>query len=238
MEPWYRLAVGIVQPVVRLLFRRDFRHQDRIPSSGGCIVAVNHISYVDFAVTAVFVHESGRRPRFLGKASVFRVPVTGRIIRGARQIPVYRDTADAAQALTAAVEAVRAGECVVIYPEGTITRDPDYWPMVGKTGAARLALTTGAPVIPAAQWGAQRLLGHSGRLRLGWRRTPVIMLAGERVDLRRWEGRELTADTLREATDAIMRDLRALLAEIRDENPPVEFAPAEAGVDGAPGRTA
>ena len=138
MEPWYRLAVGIVQPIVWVLFRRDFRRQDRIPSSGGCIVAVNHTSYADFVVTAVFVHESGRRPRFLGKASIFRVPITGRIIRGARQIPVYRDSADAAQALTAAVERI-AGAVEGLAPHfphqadhlAAVIADLHAWPQGG-----------------------------------------------------------------------------------------------------------
>ncbi len=219
MEPWYRLAVCIVKPATALVFRRDERGQDRIPRTGGCIIAVNHISYADPFVAALFVHDAGRRPRFMGKVSVFRIPVIGRILRGAGQIPVYRESADAAHALSAATDAVRAGECVVIYPEGTVTRDPGYWPMTAKTGVARIALATGAPVIPVAQWGAQEFLGRSGKPRLG-RRTRVHARAGEPVDLSRWHGLELTADTLRESTSAVMDGLTGVLAEIRGEQPP------------------
>ena len=79
-------------------------------------------------------------------------------MRSAEQIPVYRMTTDASQAFDAAVEAVQEGECVVVYPEGTITRQPDLWPMTGKTGAARIALAAGVPVVPVAQWGAHQIL--------------------------------------------------------------------------------
>ena len=221
MEPWYRLAVCIVKPAVVAVFDRQYVGQDRIPRTGGCIVAVNHISYADPFVAALFVHDAGRRPRFMGKVSVFNLPVIGRILRGAGQIPVYRESADAAHALSAATDAVRAGECVVIYPEGTVTRDPDYWPMSGKTGVARLALATGAPVIPVAQWGAQEFLGRSGKPRLG-RRTKVYARAGDPVDLSRWQGRELTADALRDSTAAVMDALTDVLAQIRGEQAPPE----------------
>jgi len=234
VEPWYRLAICVAKPWVVLLFRRDYRGQEHIPRSGGCVVAVNHISYADPIVAGIFVHDAGRRPRFLGKASVFRVPVTGRIIRGARQIPVYRESADAAMALSAAVAAVRGGECVVLYPEGTVTKDPDYWPMLSKTGVARIALATGAPVIPVAQWGAQHFLGRSGRPRFGLRRTRAVVLAGAPVNLDPWRDRELTAQTLRAATDAVMREVRSLLGEIRSETPPDAFYPPQsAAPDGA-----
>ncbi|HVF20564.1 MAG TPA: lysophospholipid acyltransferase family protein [Mycobacteriales bacterium] len=221
VEPWYRLAVCIVKPATALVFRRDERGQDRLPRTGGCIVAVNHISYADPFVAALFVHDAGRRPRFMGKVSVFNIPVIGRILRGAGQIPVYRESADAAHALSAATDAVRAGECVVIYPEATVTRDPDYWPMSAKTGVARLALATGAPVIPLAQWGAQEFLGRGGKPRLG-RRTKVQARAGAPVDLSRWHGRELTAEVLRESTSAIMDALTEVLAEIRGGRPTTE----------------
>lgn len=220
MEPWYRLAVCIVKPAVLLAFRRDYRGQDRVPRTGGCILAVNHISYADPFVVAVYVHDAGRRPRFMGKESVFRIPVLGRIIRGAHQIPVFRESADAAHALSAAADAIRAGECVVIYPEGTVTRDPDYWPMSGKTGVARLALATGAPVVPVAQWGVQEFLPRGHRLPRFGARTRVRVTAGEPVDLSRWAGREPTTQTLREATAEVTAALRRLVGELRDEEPP------------------
>src|SRR5690606_26072419 len=133
--------------------------------------------------------DNGRPPRYLAKEAVFRVPVVGRIIKGAGQIPVYRETVDAARSVRDAVAAVEAGECVVVYPEGTITRDPELWPMTGKTGAARIALTTGAPVIPLGMWGAQDVMPpYRARLRLLPRKT-MRVIAGEPVDLDDLRGR-------------------------------------------------
>ncbi len=218
MEPWYWVAVITIAPTVHLLFRHDFRGQDRIPPSGGVIIAANHVSLLDPFGMALYVHQRHRRPRFMAKVSLFRLPVAGRLLKGARQIPVYRDTADAGEALSAAVDAVRSGQCVVVYPDGTVTKDPAYWPMVGKTGVARLALATGAPVIPVAQWGAQHLLGRRGPR--FFRRPKLHIWAGPPVDLSPWTGRPLDAETLRAATDRIVRTIADLLGEIRGESPP------------------
>src|SRR5205823_1477497 len=107
-----------------LLFRIRWRHLERMPPTGGVIIAVNHISHVDTVLMARLVWQSGRIPRFMIKDSVFEKPVIGKIMYGAKQIPVARGTTDAAQALHAAVEALAEGEAVIIYPEGTITQDP------------------------------------------------------------------------------------------------------------------
>jgi 1-acyl-sn-glycerol-3-phosphate acyltransferase len=185
-------------------------------------VASNHLSYVDPLTLAHFLWDNGYPVRYLGKESVFRVPVAGRIIAAAGQIPVYRESGDAAKAFAAAVEAVRAGECVGIYPEGTLTRDPDLWPMVGKTGAARIALATQCPVIPVAQWGPQEMLPpYSKRPRLVPRPT-MHMLAGPPVDLSDLYDRPQNAEVLREATTRIMAAVTVLLEELRGEKAPAE----------------
>lgn len=221
MEPWYRFAVIVIKPPLLLLFRRDFRHQERIPRSGGAIVVPNHVSYADPLLVALFVHDTGRRPRFLAKASLFKLPLAGRVVRGAKQIPVYRETADANHALSAAIDAVNAGECVLVYPEGTVTKDPAYWPMSAKTGVARLALATGAPVIPLAQWGAQHFLGRDQRPRF-FPRKRIQITAGEPVDLSEFEGKPANAETMRRVTEKVMRELAALVGELRGETPPSE----------------
>jgi 1-acyl-sn-glycerol-3-phosphate acyltransferase len=214
------LAVIIILPVMTVLFRKDFRGTGHVPRTGGCIVAVNHISYADPFAVALYVYKGcKRRPRFMAKHSVFTIPVGGRIVRGAKQIPVYRDTADAGAALRAAVAAVEAGECVVIYPEATVTKDPDLWPMAAKTGVARLALATGAPVIPVGQWGAHEFLGRDKKLR-PFPRKVLRLYAGEPVDLSRWHGAEPTAEVLRAMTGKVMADVAALVGEIRGETPP------------------
>lgn len=220
-EPWYRFAVIVIKPLVKLLFRLDFAGQDRIPRAGGVIVAVNHVSYSDPFHVALFVHDAKRRPRFMAKASLFRLPFAKWVLRGAKQIPVFRESADATHALSAAVDAVRAGECVMIYPEGTVTRDPAYWPMSAKTGVARVALATGAPVIPVAQWGAQHVLGRDQKPHL-FPRKLIRIKAGPPVDLSAYEGKPLTAELLREVTNAVMRDIAALVGELRGETPPSE----------------
>src|SRR5580692_9859304 len=143
--------------MLRLTTTRDWSELGRLPQDGGIIVAANHISYVDPFTLGLFVLEAGRVPKFLAKSSLFEHPLTKRIFIGANQIPVYRGTADASSALSAAVEALKDGHCLLIYPEGSATRDPDCWPMKARTGVARLALETGVPVIPVAQWGPQEL---------------------------------------------------------------------------------
>jgi 1-acyl-sn-glycerol-3-phosphate acyltransferase len=134
-------VISVLRPPLMVLTRRDWAGAENLPASGGCVVAVNHVSEVDPMPLAHFLYDNGRIPRFLGKAEVFKVPIAGWILTSAGQIPVYRQTSDAAQAFSAAAAAVEKGECVVVYPEGTISRDPSMWPMVGKSGAARIALT-------------------------------------------------------------------------------------------------
>ena len=127
-------------------------------------------------------------------------------------------------------QALAAGACVIVYPEGTASRDPDLWPMVGKTGAARLALTTSAPVIPIAHWGAQDVLPYGSKRPHLFPRKTVTMVAGPPVDLSAHAGQRLSASTLRAATAAIMADITALLAKIRQEVPPAApWDPAAGG---------
>ena len=228
---WYRLAVVLLRPLLMVFTRREWRGAEHLPAEGGFVAVTNHVSHFDPLAFAHFLYDNGRLPRFLGKSSLFRVPVVGTILRGAGQIPVYRESTDAAKAFSAAVDAVRRGECVAIYPEATISRDPDLWPMAGKTGAARVALVTGAPVIPIAQWGPQDVLPpYAKGLRLLPRKT-MHLLAGPPVDLRDFADRPVDAETLRLATEKIMTAVTVLLEEIRGEQAPdVRFDPRAAGV--------
>jgi 1-acyl-sn-glycerol-3-phosphate acyltransferase len=176
-------------------------------------------------VLGYFIWECRRIPRFLGKASVFKIPVLGKIISGAGQIPVYRDSTQAADAFRDAVAAVERGECVGVYPEGTITRDPELWPMTGKTGAARIALMTGCPVIPVANWGAHEVFpSYTGKLRIRLLpRKTLQVRAGKPVDLSAFEGKPLTNELLHEATAVIMAKVAETLGELRGETPPKEL---------------
>ncbi|MGK5738820.1 lysophospholipid acyltransferase family protein [Micromonospora sp. URMC 103] len=217
---WPRLAAVLVKPVLTVWTRRTWRGMEHLGGDGGVILVANHLSHADPLVSAHFIYDSGRWPQFLAKASVFRVPVLGWILHRCRQIPVERGTVDAARSLDKLVAALKAGGTVVIYPEGTTTREPELWPMKGKTGAARLALTTGAPVVPIVMWGPERMFDpRTAKLSLR-PRTPVTVVAGPPVDLSRFAGASPTRATLEEMTDTIMLRLRDMLAEIRGGTPP------------------
>jgi 1-acyl-sn-glycerol-3-phosphate acyltransferase len=219
---WYRLAVIILKPVLTVFTKRDWRGMEHLPQDGGVIVAFNHISYADPLVVAHYVYDNGRLARFLAKAPLFKVFFVGRVVTGAKQIPVHRNTATAIEALRSAIQAVNAGECLVIYPEGTATRDPRGWPMVAKTGVARLALTTRAPVIPVAQWGAQEILPYPQKKPRLLPRKTIQMLAGPPVDLSAYYGREQTVEVLREVTEVIMQRIREQVGTLRGEQPPAD----------------
>ncbi|MEV7226532.1 lysophospholipid acyltransferase family protein [Polymorphospora sp. NPDC051019] len=222
---WRRLVVVVVKPVLTLWTHRTWSGAEHLATGGGVIVVANHISHADPLVCGHFVYDAGRWPQFLGKASVFRVPVVGRMLLKVKQIPVERGTTDAAKSLDLLVAAVKAGGAVVVYPEGTTTREPELWPMRGKTGAARLALATGAPVVPVSMWGPQQIFDPRTK-RFSLRpRIPVEVKAGPPVDLERWTGAAPTKATLDEMTEEIMLHLRDLLAEIRGGTPPPLWQP-------------
>jgi 1-acyl-sn-glycerol-3-phosphate acyltransferase len=221
----------VAEPLLVLFTKHRWKGGENIPAGGACILAANHISHLDPFTCAHFVYSWGRIPRFLAKAELFDLPVLGRVVRNARQIPVYRLTTDASLSFTAALDAVQQGECVVVYPEGTITRQPEMWPMTGKTGAARIALSSGVPVIPVAQWGAHRILPpYSTHPRLLPRKT-IEMSAGGPVELDDLRSRPVTAEVLREASDRIMDAITRLLEETRGEHAPAQrYDPRTSGV--------
>jgi 1-acyl-sn-glycerol-3-phosphate acyltransferase len=223
------IAVAVVYPAAALLFRLRYRHGERIPVTGPVLLVANHVSILDPLACARLVWDNGRLPHFLAKESVFRGP-GGPLLRSAGQIPVARFTADAHEALHAAQVDLAAGNVVVIYPEGSVTRDPDWWPMEARTGVARLALSTDAVVLPVAQWGPQRTHDyHAKKLHLRLR-TPADYLVGEPIDLsaqrRRLRAEQpVSGELLRETTDLIMSRVRDQLAELRGEPAPLDFHP-------------
>ena len=213
----------LLWPIMQVFTKREWHGVEKLNADpGGIIVAVNHTSWFDPFVVAHMLWNNDRPPRVLAKESVFRVPVVGAIITSAGQVPVYRETAEAVDAVRDAVAAVERGECVVVYPEGTITRDPDLWPMEGKTGAARIALASGRPLIPVAQWGAQEVMApYRKSIRLLPRKTMQIRI-GDPIDLSDLANRPLDADTLHIATNRLLDAITDLLAQIRNETPPKE----------------
>jgi 1-acyl-sn-glycerol-3-phosphate acyltransferase len=230
---WYGFAACILKPLTWAFMKRDWRGLEHVPREGGVILAANHISHADpIALADYVVYGTGRIARFLAKSTLFkRRSIVGAVMRGAGQIPVHRHTADASLALKDAVDALHRGECIAIYPEGTVSRDPEKWPMVAKTGVARLALLSGAPVVPVAQWGAEKILDsyRTKGLHLLPRHTMHIV-AGPAIDLSAYAGKELTADVLRGATDEVMKGVTRLLEGLRGEPAPAKpFDPRAAG---------
>ena len=219
-QAWRNGTKVVLPSLIKALMKRDWQGYQHFPREGGMLVAANHLSYADWPAMSLFVHEAGRYPAFMIKSSAFDVKLVGPFLRVLGQLPVRRGEADAANVLQVAEQALAAGECVIIYPEGTATRDPDQWPMVAKTGVARLALATGVPVVPVAQWGAQDILPYGEVKPHAVPRKLVRMQAGPPVDLSDYEGKPLTRDVLRGATNAIMSDIAGLLAELRGGQPP------------------
>lgn len=220
---WYRLVVVVVKPFLRLFTRRDWRGVENLPTAGGFIAVANHVSEVDPLMVGEFLLDNGRPPRFLAKKELFRIAPLRIIFEGAKQIPVDRNSTDASKALSAAVDALHAGECIFIYPEGSATRDPKLWPMKARTGVARLALLSKAPVVPIAQWGPQQILAYKARRPKLLPPTTIHVLAGPPVDLSAYYDRPITAELLHEVTDVVMHKVADLLAELRAEPAPETF---------------
>jgi len=219
----FKICTTIIIPIFNLLMKRDWKGAENIPASGRVIVASNHMSYLDVLVFTHFLYKSGRAPRYLGKSGVFKVPLIGKILLAAGQIPVERETTGAKAAVDHAKILLEAGHMLGVYPEGTLTRDDGMWPMVAKTGCARLALMTDTPVIPIAQWGSQKILPrYTNRISLFPRKTIVIRV-GEPVDLSRWKGMHEDQQALIEATAEIMRSITELLEDIRGEKRPAQI---------------
>jgi 1-acyl-sn-glycerol-3-phosphate acyltransferase len=226
---WRRSTEIALPPLIRAAMKRDWHGQEHIPRDGGVIIAPNHLSYADWAAVALFTYQAGRYPAFLIKSPVFDVKLIGPFLRSVGQLPVNRGQIDAALVLKDAERSLRAGECLIVYPEGTASRDPALWPMVARTGVARLALVTGAPVIPVAHWGAQVILPYGSKKPHLVPRHLVKMLAGPPVDLSAYAGQPLDREVLRAATAAVMADVTGLLAQLRGKEPPaVPFDPAAA----------
>jgi 1-acyl-sn-glycerol-3-phosphate acyltransferase len=212
-EPWFTLVHASIRPPVAAWFNWRLEGMEHIPREGPALVAANHISYFDPIAHGYMMVKAGRTPRFLAKRELFDNPFLRVVLSGAKQIPVDRGSGSVAP-LAAAVDAIRHGEVVVVYPEATITKDPDCLPMRGKTGIARLALETGVPVLPLAIWGAQHIWQKTGAgdLRFG---RPIWLKAGPPLDLSEFEPSKDELPTLRTVTDTIMDELRRLVLELR-----------------------
>jgi 1-acyl-sn-glycerol-3-phosphate acyltransferase len=225
------VAASILKPTLLAATSRTWIDGEKIPATGGCIVVINHISHVDPLLSAHFVYDHGRLPRYLAKSGLFANKALGGFLTSAGQIPVERLTHNAIGAYDAAVRAIGEGECIVIYPEGTLTRDPHLWPMRGKTGAARIALATGCPVIPVGQWGAHEVLPPYTKKPHLFPRKNIVMKAGDPVPLDDLVAQPTSPEATAEATDRIMSAVTDLVADLRGETAPAgRYDPRAAGV--------
>lgn len=221
----YHLVARFARFFNQLVTVRKWTGQEHIPKAGGVIIVCNHTSNYDPLALGEFIIWAGRWPRFLGKSEIWKVPGLSWLARKCEQIPVYRNTDRAGNSLIYAEEALLAkGHAITIYPEGTITADPDVWPMTGRRGAAQLALNTGVPVVPVVAFGPHRVFGQ--KLLQPWRmfgrRKPVSVMGGAPIDLSAYEGAEPTKETLDEVTDLILDTLTGMVSELRGEAPPTD----------------
>lgn len=226
---------GVVTVVSRLQLaglRGRSRAARRLPD-GPIIVVSNHTSYLDGILLALVCRRMGRSLRLLATAGVFRAPVIGGVARRLGFIPVERGSISAAHALDAAVEALAAGEAIGIFPEGRLTRHPDRWPERGKTGAVRLAIRSGAPVVPVAMVGGHRVVDRRRAVRGLFVsivvRPRVHVAVGEPLDVASWGIDSRDAAAVRRGTDRVMAELTGLVEGLRGERAPGSSAATSAG---------
>lgn len=158
VEPTYRALAIAAHAALNLFVHRDYRGQEHVPQQGGVMFVANHISNFDPLVLGEYLIWSGRYPRYLAKQDLWKEPVVGWLAAHCGQIPIQRTTEAAVAGLQNAVDALHAGKAVTVYPEATITGDPDTWPLVPRSGAARIALASRAPVVPIGQFGANEVI--------------------------------------------------------------------------------
>ncbi|MBO1901083.1 1-acyl-sn-glycerol-3-phosphate acyltransferase [Leucobacter weissii] len=221
---WFLAA--LILPLWSCMVRYRFTPDSKLPSTGPFILSPNHYSEIDPIAMGAATWHLGRLPRFMAKESLFRVPFLGWLLRSSGQIPVRRQgsarSGSDANPMGAASELVSREAGVIVYPEGTLTRDPGLWPMRGKSGAVRLALDAGIPLIPMAHWGTQELMPRYGKRIRPFPRKTIRVAVGEPLDLSRFAGREHESKAINEATELLMAAITDLLAELRGEEPPAE----------------
>lgn len=208
-----------LRPALTLLARPRWSGTEHLRADGPAVLCGNHLGPFDALAYGHLLQASGIAPRFLAKESLFRIPGLGPVLRATGQIPVLRGTSRAEDALSAARAALRRGEMLMVFPEGTYGRDPAQWPMRARLGAARIALDTGAPLVPIACWGSHLLWPQASPLPRGWPAHRVVMRIGEPIPVVRAEG-ETDRQAVVRATEQLMDEITAMLADIRGEEPP------------------
>jgi 1-acyl-sn-glycerol-3-phosphate acyltransferase len=219
----FRVLAFLVLPFLNVIAKLEMHDTAKLPVKGAFILSPNHYSNIDPVIMAWAVWKLGRAPRFLAKASLFRIPVAGFLLRRSGQIPVERAGGNRTNApISAATQLVDHQQGVIVYPEGTLTREPGMWPMRGKTGAARIALEHDIPLIPAAHWGTQAVLPRYSKKLSVFPRKTIQIVFGDPVDLDDLRGKPVDQKALVEATDRLMIAITGLLEGLRGEKAPAE----------------
>ncbi len=217
----FRLIAFFLAPLLRLMFNLKTSGTENLPK-GGYVLVGNHLSNLDplaFAYS-VYIHMK-RVPHFLAKESLFRIPVLKQLLPKVGQIPVYRGGRNNEDSLRAAKEFIRAGQVVVVFPEGTLTRDPNLWPMRGKSGAIRMAFELGVPIVPAAHWGVDKIMGnYSSKLKPNPFHLVQVKI-GEPIELQKKANP--SAQEVNDATAMVMHRIADLVGQMRGEEPPKEL---------------
>lgn len=221
------LIASLVLPIWSLMVKYRFTPKSKLPQQGPFILAPNHYSEIDPIAIGAACWHMGRLPRFLAKGSLFKIPVLGAIMRASGQIPVARQGADGSRqndmnSIHAANQLIQRDSGIIVYPEGSLTREPNLWPMRGKTGAVRLALASGIPLYPVAHWGAQKLMPRYGKSIRPFPRKQILVNVGEPLDLSEFMGLQIDQKVVTAATDKLMAKIAELLGELRGETPPAE----------------
>lgn len=213
---------AVVVPLTGIFAKIEIEDADKLPREGAFVLAPNHYSNFDPLVVAVVVWRLGRAPSFMAKESLFRVPVLGAALRATGMVPVSRSSSASAarDTIRGSEQLVEHGRGVIVYPEGTLTRDPDLWPMRGKTGAVRLSIAGDIPLVPMAHWGVQEIMPRYGKIRLWPLRRRVRVVLGDPI-LPSEHGADVSRpSTLVAATDVLMDRISGLLARLRGGTPP------------------
>lgn len=227
-----RVLAVILRPWVRLLYKVDVTGMENLPKSGGYVLAANHVTTVDaLAVAYMMYFRLHRAPHFLAKEGLFKTPIVGPVLLAVGQIPVFRGQRKNTDPMEAAYKVLRAGHVIGIFPEGTLTRDPDLWPMRGRTGAIRLAIETGVPIVPVGQWGTEKVMEtYSSKLKpKPWHKVNIII--GKPIDVSAYVAKKNSTEELVLLTEKVMNEITKLVEQLRGEKAPAKrFVPSEHGL--------
>ncbi|MBJ7280359.1 MAG: 1-acyl-sn-glycerol-3-phosphate acyltransferase [Rhodoluna sp.] len=227
-----RTLAWILWPWVRLLYRLNVTGKENLPKGTGYVLASNHVTTIDaLAVAFMMFFNLGRAPHFLAKEGLFNTPIVGPVLLACGQIPVFRSGRGNSDPMESAYKVLRAGHVIGIFPEGSLTREPNQWPMRARTGAIRLALETGVPIVPMGQWGTEVVMDtYSSKIfPKPWHK--VNMIIGKPIDLSKYHGKKVSVEEMVALSDEVMVEITKIVEQLRGEKAPAKrFVPGEHGL--------